>query len=82
MTVTKLEKSEVPTDRLVFPKNEVMYRDHLERLGLIRYDMLRPFEPINADGRQIGGRNFFIIKFTELGAALMRSSGFPPKLPI
>jgi hypothetical protein len=81
MTVTQLEQSGVPTDQLVFPNNEPMYRDHLERLGLLRYDMLKPMEPINQNGCQVGGRNFFVIKLTELGATLMRASGFPPKLP-
>jgi hypothetical protein len=82
MSINKIEKSELPVDRLVFPNNEPMYRDHLERLGLIRYDMLKPMEPISQNGRQVGGRNFFVLKLTELGATLMRASGYPPKLSI
>jgi hypothetical protein len=82
MTVTQLEQSGLPIDRMAFPNNEPMYRDHLERLGLIRYDMLKPMEAILENGRQTGGRNFLVIKFTELGATLMRASGFHPKLSV
>jgi hypothetical protein len=82
MSITRLEQSGVPIDQLAFSKNEPMYRDHLERLGLLRYDMEKPMEPIYAGGKQTGGRNFLIMKLTELGAALMRASGFPPHLPI
>jgi hypothetical protein len=87
LSIQSLEQSALPLDGLLFPKNEQMYRDHLDRLGLIRYDMLKPMEPIREHGpqiggRQTGGRNFFGLKLTELGAALMRASGFPPKLPV
>lgn len=79
LTFTSLERSDVPTQQLIFPKNEAMYRDHLERLGLVRYDTVRSMQPINENGRQIGGRNFLALKLTELGATLMRASGHPPK---
>ncbi|MCK1637588.1 DUF4393 domain-containing protein [Bradyrhizobium sp. 157] len=81
LTWSKIERSEVPTDGLVFPQNEVMYRDHLERLGLIRYDTLKPMQPIMENGRQTGGRNFLTLKLTDFGATLMRASGIPPKQP-
>jgi hypothetical protein len=79
LTWSKIEKSEVPTDGLVFPQNEAMYRDHLERLGLIRYDTLKPMQPIMENGRQTGGRNCLTLKLTDFGATLMRASGMPPK---
>jgi hypothetical protein len=62
-----------------------MYRDRLERLGLIRFDALKPMEPIvddDDDGKQTGGRNFFVVKFTEFGATFMRACGTPPVLPV
>ena len=81
LALSKVERSGVPTNCLVFPQNEQMYRDHLERLGLIRYDTLKPMQVINADGRQTGGRNFLALKLTEFGATLMRASGIPSKQP-
>ena len=81
MTITHPEQSQLPTDQLVFPDNGPMYHDHLERSGLIRYDMLKPMEAIRENGRQIGGRNFLVVKLTELGATLMRAPGFPQKPP-
>jgi hypothetical protein len=82
LALSKLEKSEVPTNGLDFPQNEGMYRDHLERLGLIRYDTLKPMQAIIANGQQTGGRNFLVLKLTEFGATLMRASGIPPIQPI
>lgn len=81
LAMSKLEKSEVPTNDLIFSQNEAMYRDHLERLGLIRYDTLKPMQAIVANGQQTGGRNFLVLKLTEFGAALMRATGIPPVLP-
>jgi hypothetical protein len=82
LALSKVERSEVPTNGLVFPQNEGMYRDHLERLGLIRYDTLKPMQVIDANGQQTGGRNFLALKLTEFGATLMRASGIPPKQSI
>jgi hypothetical protein len=82
LAISTLEKSNVPTQDLVFPQNEEMYREHLERLGLIKYDVLKQMEPINEGGQQTGGRNFLALKLTQLGATLMRASGIPPTLPI
>jgi hypothetical protein len=78
LTWSQIDKSEVPTNHLVFPQNEGMYREHLERLGLIGYDVLKPMEPIVENGRQTGGRNFLALKLTEFGATLMRASGISP----
>lgn len=79
LSITRLESTSLPKEALAFPTNEPMYRDHLERLGLIRYDEIRTMEPIVSRERvQTGGRNFLIIKLTDLGAALMRASGHPP----
>jgi hypothetical protein len=70
--------NEIPTDGLVFPENAEMYRDRLERLGLIRFDPLKPMEPIVEDGKQTGGRILFVVKFTEFGSTFMRACGTPP----
>src|SRR5262249_16188004 len=45
------------TSRLIFPLNVPIYREHLERLGLLRYSVERPMEPIRASNVQTGGRN-------------------------
>src|SRR5258706_886087 len=81
LATSHLERIDLPMQDLIFPQNESMYRDRLERLGLIRYDALKPMEPIFEDGKQTGGRNVLVLKLTEFGATLMRASGFPPVLP-
>lgn len=48
------------------------------RLGLIRFDALKPMEAIIEGGKQTGGRNFLVVKFTEFGATFMRACGTPP----
>jgi hypothetical protein len=83
LVTSSVERNEIPTEGLVFPENVEMYRDRLERLGLIRFDALKPMEPIvDDDGKQIGGCNFFVVKFTEFGATFMRACGTPPVLPV
>jgi hypothetical protein len=80
LAISSREQNEMPTSGLVFPLNADMYRDRLERLALIRFDTLRPMEPIVEGGRQTGGRNFVVVKLTQFGATLMRACGTPPVL--
>jgi Abortive infection alpha len=82
LAITSVERSDVPVDGLVFPQNADMYRDRLERLGLIRFDALKPMEAIYDGGQQTGGRNFLVVKLTEFGATFMRACGTPPALPV
>ena len=82
LAISSVEKNEIPVEGLVFPQNAEMYRDRLERLGLIRYDTLKPTQAIVEGGQQTGGRNFIIVKFTEFGATFMRACGTPPVLPV
>jgi hypothetical protein len=81
LAISSVERSEIPSEGLVFPQNTDMYRDRLERLGLIRFDALKPMEPIAEDGKQTGGRNFLVVKLTEFGTTFMRACGNPPVLP-
>jgi len=82
LAISSVERSEIPSEGLVFPQNADMYRDRLERLGLIRFDALKPMESIRSEnGEQTGGRNFLVVKLTEFGATLMRACGNPPVLP-
>jgi len=79
LATNSVERTEIPTEGLVFPENAEMYRDRLERLGLIRFDAFKSMEPIvDGDGQQTGGYNFFVIKFTEFGLTFMRACGTPP----
>jgi hypothetical protein len=72
------ETNEIPTERLIFPENLGMYTERLERLGLIRLDGLKPMEVVRENGRQTGGINFFVFKFTSFGISMMRACGKPP----
>ena len=78
LAITSIEHDEIPTAGLLFPMNADMYRERLERLGLIRFDTLRPMEAIVEGGQQTGGRNFLVVKLTQFGATFMRACGTPP----
>jgi len=69
------ESNELAVPGLTFPENIEMYTDRLQRLGLIKTDVEKPMEPIFTAGKQTGGRNFFVCKFTEFGSAFMRACG-------
>jgi Abortive infection alpha len=74
LAITSTERNDLPVTGLDFPENLSMYTDRLERLGLIRFHAEKPMEPIvSSDGHQVGGRNFLIRKFTEVGEAFMRA---------
>jgi len=62
---------------LIFPQNVPIYREHLERLGLLRYSVERPMEPIRASNVQTGGRNFLEYRLTGFGNQFMRACNGP-----
>jgi hypothetical protein len=65
------------TSGLIFPQNVPIYREHLERLGLLRYSVERPMEPIKAGNVQTGGRNFLEYRLTGFGNQFMRACNKP-----
>lgn len=73
LAIASTEYNELGLTQLHFLENLSMYTNRLEKLGLIRFDTEKPMEPIQSEGRQTGGRNFFVCKFTDYGAAFMRA---------
>jgi Abortive infection alpha len=73
LAVTSTEENELPVTGLNFPENLPMYTDRLQRLGLIQLHAEKPMEPIHVGGRQTGGKNFYVWKFTETGESFMRA---------
>jgi hypothetical protein len=73
LAVTVPERNDLPVDGLMFPDNLIMYTDRLIRLGLIQLHAARAMEPIFVEGKQTGGRNHFVCKFTDVGEAFMRA---------
>jgi hypothetical protein len=52
LAFNSVEQNEIPTSGLVFPLNADMYRERLERLGIIRFDTLKSMIPIIENGQQ------------------------------
>lgn len=74
LTQTTLESDGMSTScELRFSNNVELYRNHLEQLGLVRFDTIAAMAPIIENGRQTGGRNFLKYRLTDFGESFMRA---------
>lgn len=81
LTTEGLSRSLIESDQMTdagvlnFPHNLGIYREHLDKLALIRWDVVSPMQPIIEDSRQTGGRNYLRYKLTDFGSSFMRACG-------
>lgn len=66
----KEEKSEIPNDDLIYPKNFNVYYTHLEALGLVTWPVYKQ-DPIKSNGQQTGIRRYSKLMLTDFGKYLI-----------
>ncbi len=68
----KIEKSEIPSDKLTYPDNIDVYYFHLESLSLVTWPVFNQ-TPINISGIQTGVRRYSKMTLTDFGKLFVKA---------
>lgn len=68
----RIEKTNIPYDKLFYKDNVELYYSHLESLSLVSWPVYKQI-PINSQGKQTGLRRFSKITLTDFGKLFIKA---------